>query len=113
MTNFKAQLNRDRKRVFHNSREFAEIRKIEYEGNEYKIPVVLDYEAAKSRNKGASDHVEGIYLIDLTVYIDLDDINKLPRRGDPIEIDGELYTIANVENWHGEVVLNLEAMKEW
>lgn len=26
--NFKAQLDRDRKRVFHNSREFAEIREI-------------------------------------------------------------------------------------
>ena len=46
---FKAQLDRDRKRVFHNSREFAEIREIEYDGDYYKIPVVLDYEAAKDR----------------------------------------------------------------
>lgn len=111
--NFKAQLDRDRKQVFHNSREFAEIREIEYDGDYYKIPVVLDYEAAKDRKKPSSDHAEGIFLVDLVVYIDLDDINRIPRKGNQISIDGDLYNIVTVENRHGEIVLNLEAFTEF
>ena len=106
--NFKAQLDRDRKRVFHNSREFAE-----YGGDYYKIPVVLDYEAAKDRKKPSADHAEGIFLVDLVVYIDLDDINRIPRKGNQISIDGDLYNIVMVENRHGEIVLNLEAFTEF
>ena len=111
--NFIAQLDRDRKRVFHNSREFAEIREIEYDGDYYKIPVVLDYEAAKDRKKPSADHAEGIFLVDLVVYIDLDDINRIPRKGNQISIDGDLYNIVTVENRHGEIVLNLEAFTEF
>lgn len=112
MRNFKAQLDRDRKRVFHNSREFAEIKEIEYEGDFYKIPVVLDYEAAKDRKKPSTDHADGIFLVDLVVYIDLDDINEIPRKGCQISVDGELYTIVTAENRRGEIVLNLEALTE-
>lgn len=111
--NFKAQLDRDRKRVFHNSREFAEIKEIEYDGAYYKIPVVLDYEAAKDRVKSGSDHAGGIYLVDLVVYIDLDDITTVPRKGHQIAIDGDLYNIVTVENRRGEIVLNLDAFTEF
>ena len=111
--NFKAQLDRDRKRVFHNSREFAEVKEIEYNGGYYKIPVVLDYVAAKDRAKPSSDHADGIYSVDLVVYIDLDDITEVPRKGKQIAIDGNLYNIVTVENRRGEIVLNLEAFTEF
>lgn len=47
------------------------------------------------------------------VYIDLDDINRIPRKGNQIAIDGDLYNIVTVENRHGEIVLNLEAFTEF
>ena len=110
---FKAQLDRDRKRIFHNPREFAEIKAIEYNGNYYKIPVVLDYASAKDRAKQSSDYAEGIYSVDLVVYIDLDDITEVPRKGKQIAVDGDWYNIVTVENWRGEIVLNLQAFTEF
>lgn len=112
MRNFKAQLDRDRKKVFHNCREFAELKEIEYEGNHYKIPVVLDYEAAKDRKKPSADHAEGVFVFDLVVYIDLDDINEVPRKGRQFVIEDDIYTIISVENRRGEIVLYLEMLDE-
>lgn len=112
MLNFKAQLERDVKAVFHNSREFAEKTEIEYDGNFYNIPVVLDYEGAADRKKPSADHADGIFLVDLVLYIAFSDLKVVPKMGHTIEVKGDLYRIVKVGNENGEIVLDLEMFDE-
>lgn len=74
MANFKAQLERDLKAVFHNGQEFAEVKEIGYNGNYYKIPVVIDSEGAKDRQKPSTDNADGIFAVDMVMYAAYSDL---------------------------------------
>lgn len=110
--NFKEQLERDVKAVFHNTSEFAEEKMICYSGKYYTVPVILDYEGAQERKKPSSDNADGIFLVDAKLYVALSDINFIPRQGANIEIEDDMYRIVKVGNEAGEIVLDLERLDE-
>lgn len=110
--NFKEQLERDVKAVFHNTKEFAETKDIYYNGKYYTVPVIIDYEGAKDRKKPSSDNADGIFLVDARLYVAFSDLKFMPRQGANIEIDDDIFKIAKVENEAGEIVLDLERLDE-
>ncbi len=112
MAGFKAQIKRDLEKVFHNADEHADNVKVEYNGKTLTIPVIIDHEGAMDRAKPSSDHAEGVFIADLTVYISFYDIGIVPRKETSIEIDGTSYNILRVGFDAGEITLDLEVMDE-
>ncbi len=110
--NFKAQVERDLTAVFHNSDEFADVVEFWIGENRYKGPVILDDSGIQDRKRPSADHVDGLVLVDLVMYIPLSLLKTSPKKGQSVEIDDDVYTIAKVNNEAGEVVLYLEMLAE-
>lgn len=112
---FKYQADQDIKKVFHNSGEFAEITEFYLDNEPIVAKVVLDYSEYNDRKKAGrseKDHVEGLYNVELIMYISLESLKKTPRKGQEIEINNEFYTIGKVKNEMGEIILYLERLME-
>lgn len=110
--NFKAQLDNDLKKVFHNSGEFAEVIEFYYNNKPIKAKVVLDYSEYNERKKAGSDNAEGLFNVDLIMFITLEALGKMPRKGQEMEINDEYYTISKVKNEVGELTIYLERIME-
>lgn len=110
--NFKAQIDKDLKNVFHNTAGFADKVKFYYDNKPYNLPIVLDYAEYTDRKKTRSDHVEGLFHVDLIMYVSLEGLKKIPRKGQEIEIGKEIYTIEKVKNEMGELTLYLGLIME-
>lgn len=109
---FKEAMKQDIANVFHNTSEFAEEMTVKYDGERYKIPVVLDRSGEKDRKTYVTDHAQGLFICDATAYINADDLPAHPRKDRKIEIEGDLYKIAKVEIEMGEIVLYLEMLDD-
>lgn len=109
--NFKAQITSDIKKVFHNSKEFAEVQEIYYNGKLIKAPVVIDY-SEENEKKAGNGNIDSLLSCDLLVFVPLEELEKVPRRGQEIEVSGEIYTITKVKNEVGEVVIYLSTIAE-
>jgi hypothetical protein len=112
MKNFKDQIRRDIADVFHNTREFAEMTKFTYGGNVYNVSAVLDYTGAAERKKPGSDHAEGLFAVDLSMYLSQSELGFIPKRGMDVELGDSLFRIVKVEAEEGEIILRLEALYE-
>lgn len=112
MKNFKEMLDMDLKTTFYNTEEFAQVKRIKYDGIVKDIPVIFDSEETKDRNGIGTDHAEGIYGKFVVVRIQLSDLGKEPRRGARFWIENELYTIANVLDEYNELIIDLERFDE-
>ena len=110
--NFKAQVERDLTAVFHNSTEHGDVLEFWISGTRYKGPVILDDGGAQDRKKPSTDHVDGLVLVDLVMYVPLSILNQIPKRGLNAEIDGDLYEIKKVHPEAGDIVLYLERLTE-
>lgn len=110
--NFKAQVERDIKTVFHNSDEHADVVVFHYDGKRYKAPVIMDYTGAVERTKRFNDYGQGIFLVDVVMYVSFEDIKVIPRKDRTIEIGDDVFTIKKVEHEAGEIVLHLEMYDE-
>ncbi len=112
MSGFKDQIARDIATVFHNTEEFADTMDVEYNDEFYSIPVIVDSEISKDRTKTAKDNSEGIYVVDITVFIAFEDLGIVPRKETEIKIGGVEYRIVNVAFNAGEITLDLEMLDE-
>jgi len=112
MRNFKAQADRDLLEVFHNTAEHADELEFWIAGTRYKGPVIIDDGGAQDRSRKEDDHVEGLTVVDLVMYVPLSVIHRIPKRGLNIELEGILYEIKKVHPEAGEVVLYLERLTE-
>ena len=112
MPGFKAQVKRDIKKVFNNAAEHADITQVEYNGVQYKIPIVIDHDGARDRQRPSSDHADGIFIADMTVYISFYDLKIVPRKETTITIGGVDYNIVKVGCDAGEITLDLELLDE-
>ena len=113
MSDFKAQVERDISAVFHNAEEFADLMEVEYNGKTYKdIPVVIDNEIAKEREKARGDNSVGIFSFDVTAFMSFKDLKIVPRKETKIVIGGVTYNIVQVAFDVGEITLDLELLEE-
>ena len=110
--NFKEQIERDLLSVFHNSREHADVLEFWIAGKRYKGPVILDDGGAQDRKKLADDHAEGIFTVDLVLYVPLSILQVVPKKGQTVEIREDAFTITKVHTEAGEIVLYLEMFQE-
>jgi len=109
---FKVQIKRDLKEVFHNADEHADMVDVKYNGKKYNIPVVIDSEGAKDRKRGSKDNADGIFIADLTVYINYADLKTMPRKEQKIKISGKQYNIIKSGFNAGSITLDLEDLEE-
>ncbi len=109
---FRDMFANDLKNVFHNADEFAELMEVEYNGETYNIPVVIDSEIAKERTKESGDNSVGIFAMDITAFISFADLGIVPRKETEIKLGGVAYSIVNVAFDMGEITLNLEMLDE-
>ena len=104
--NFKAQVERDLTAVFHNAREHADVMEFWIDGVRYKGPVIIDDGGAQDRKKPSTDHVDGLVLVDLVVYVPLSLLKTIPQKGLNMEIGDHIYQITKVHPEAGEIVLS-------
>ena len=111
MKNFKEMLDKDLD-TFYNTEEFAEVRRIKYDGISKDIPILFEAEETKDRKGIGNDHAEGIYGKFITIRVRLKDLEKEPRQGARFWIDNSLYMITNVLTEYNEFILDLERFDE-
>lgn len=110
--NFKAQIERDLTEVFHNSGELADDLEFWIGETRYKGSVILDDGGAEDRKKPSTDHADGLFLVDLVMYVPLSLLKTVPKKGMNVEIGDDVYTITKVHPEAGEIVLYLEMLTE-
>ena len=82
------------------------------DGVRYKGPVIIDDGGAQDRKKPSTDHVDGLVLVDLVVYVPLSLLKTIPQKGLNMEIGDHIYQITKVHPEAGEIVLYLEMLTE-
>lgn len=114
---FKDAIKADNDRIFLNLEEFAEKRKVQYDGETHDITLVM--QKCKTERDTEKTSLQGIYDKLLTVHFSAD--NFIPEQGKLIEIsDGEAlgsiymrrYRIVTSDVEMGIVRLELEAQDE-
>ena len=91
--------------VFHNSNEHSDVLEFWISGTRYKGPVILDDGGAQDRKKPSTDHVDGLILVDLVMYVPLSLLKRTPKKDETVEIGDDVYTITKVHPEAGEIVL--------
>ena len=113
MKNFKEMLDKDLDSTFYNLSEFAQLKRVECDGIDKKIPVILDSEETKERQNTASgDNAEGFYGKYIVVRVRLSDMEKEPASGMRFWIGSNLFMITDVRNEYNELIIGLERYDE-
>ncbi len=112
MRSFKAQVERDLTTVFHQGGAHGDVLEFWLDGIRYKGPVILESGVMGERPRTAADHAEGLFQVDLTLYVPLSLLRMTPRKGQALEINHETYVVAQVGVEAGEIALRLEMLAE-
>lgn len=118
MSAFKDMVERDVKKVFLNTDEYAEERDIIYDGVRYKdVDSVLADIKEEDRRQLVSDRLEGLYLVSAVLHCAADDIGgSAPEKGSRIKIRDEgfmrEFRVASSICELGMVCAELEAIDE-
>ena len=112
MKNFKEMLDKDLDTTFYNTEEFAQVKRVKYDGIVKNIPVIFDSEETKERNAAGGDHAEGIYGRYTVIRVRLSDMGKEPRQGARFYLENDLFTVASVLNEYNELIIDLERFDE-
>lgn len=110
--------------VFCNPDEFAELRRVVYEGVTYDgedgqgIPIVLTKAREKDRRQLKDDYGEGIFRVNATMHCDVRHLGGIvPEKGTKLRISEgpdfyQIYYIVTSSCPMGMVILELEALDE-
>ena len=79
---------------------------------DHKPHIIIDDGGAQDRKKPSTDHVDGLVLVDLVVYVPLSLLKTIPQKGLNMEIGDHIYQITKVHPEAGEIVLYLEMLTE-
>ena len=104
--NFKDIIKSDVSNVFINFDEFAEKRVID--GKD--MMVVVDNNELIEREQGRSQnsYIEGIYKKKLLLYVQADDMERLPAIGRLMTVDDELFRVIDAVDEMGVYSISLE-----
>ncbi|MBR2131401.1 MAG: hypothetical protein IJ955_02490 [Oscillospiraceae bacterium] len=122
MSGFQDMVAADIHSVFLNSREFAEVRTVEYNGETYQdIPIVLSGPKEQSRYQLRTDHMQGLYKVSAVLHCAQSDLGgALPEKGCSLKINNreggggyfKKYYVASSICEMGMLRLELEAIDE-
>lgn len=105
MSSFKEMVKEDISTVFLNELEFAD----EHEVNGKKMRLIVDNNEQIEREKRLNQHMDGIYVKQLLVYLSAADFGKLPKHGTLFTLDGKDYKVADAIDEMGVYSITLEA----
>lgn len=103
MNSFKDFLEYDND-VFINSEEFAETHTV----NGKEMDIVVDDDLSKERNNKTTDS-QGLYTSEKTLFIKKDDYGEKPVIYGTLNLDGDIYTISDVEDDGSMYIIDLVA----
>lgn len=114
MSAFKDMVARDVLNVFQNIDEFAENRRVFYNGEDFgTIPVILDQGKEKAREIAVeTDHGLGVYAVDVTFYAAFEHMGCVPEQSQRIWIDDVEYRIETSACEMGQIALGLRRHDE-
>ncbi len=89
--------------IFFNQDEFAELHEID--GRE--IEAIVDSDILKIRSQNKYERFDGVYKGEVAVFIRASDFPNRPVFGQPMRLDGKLYTVVECSEDMGvlEIVL--------
>lgn len=116
---FKETVAAENSKVFCNPAEFADLRKVSYDGNDYfDVPVVMTKLKEKDRAASVKDHAQGIYLVTAIAHFPIESLGgHVPEKGQQITISDDTgfdreYYVAQSGCEGGMVRIELEAYDE-
>lgn len=116
---FRDMVLADNEKVFSNTDEFADLRDVVWDGDEYPdVPVTITQLKEKDRSVSSKDHAQGIYLVTTIVHFPRNKLGgNVPEKGTRIAIADETgfmkeYYVAQSGCDLGMVRLELEAYDE-
>lgn len=122
MSAFKDMVAHDIDAVFMNVDEFAVLRTIRYDGEEYvDVPVVLDQLEEKDRKPNVNDHAEGLYRVTDLLFCSRAKLGgKLPEVGQKLKVNNReggggffrTYYVASSTEKNGMLQVGLGAIDE-
>jgi len=104
--------------VFLNTEEFADIRTLRYDGEDYIIPAVMSNFKERDRRQLQNDHAAGLYQVTQTLHCALAALGGvMPEKGARIEVSDETgymesYYVASSASEAGMLRIELEAINE-
>ncbi|CAH1058856.1 hypothetical protein [Paenibacillus pseudetheri] len=102
VVNLRDQIKIDNQRTFLNTKEFADIFKID--GKEVKA--VLN---SATDSKHPLAYAEGVSLVTETLYVDELELGYIPEQGQRMNVNGKMRTLIRVASEKGMLALYLEA----
>lgn len=106
--NFKTQLEKDAEKIFFNLNEFAEIKRLEYDGKIKDIPVIIENDET-NMYKGKA---EGLSNYSVIISFMLKDFDITPKRIDGIYVNDDFYRIDKVISEKDIITLYLSEIDE-
>lgn len=105
MSAFKDMVKEDISSVFLNDLEFAD----EHEVNGKTMRLIIDNNEQIEREKRLNQHMDGIYVKQLLVFLSAADFGKLPKHGALLILDGKDYRVTDAIDEMGVYSITLEA----
>lgn len=102
---FKDIIKRDVKAVFLNTEEFSEIHTV----NGKPMAAQIDNNEQIEREKRYNQHMDGIYVKQILMYVSEADFGPLPKQGTSVSLDGKTYRVADAISEDGVYSVTLEA----
>ena len=91
--------------VFFNLDEFADIHTI----NGVEMPCQVDNNERLEREKRFSQHMDGVYMDSVPIYVPAEYFDKLPTRGATLSFDGKQFRVAEATDEGQVYFIVLEA----
>lgn len=102
---FKDIIKRDVQQTFLNVDEFSEIHTV----NGKPMAVQIDNNEQIEREKRYSQHMDGIYVKQVLMYVSAEDYGPLPKQGTAVSLDKRSYRVADAIAEDGTYSITLEA----
>lgn len=102
---FKDIIKSDVKNIFLNTDEFSEMHTV----NGKPMAVQIDNNEQIEREKRYNQHMDGIYVKQILMYVSAEDYGPLPKQGTSVSLDGRAYRVEDAISEDGVYSITLEA----
>ena len=102
---FKDIIKNDVKQTFLNVEEFSEMHTV----NGKLMAAQIDNNEQIEREKRYNQHMDGIYVKQILMYVSAEDYGPLPKQGASVSLDKRMYRVADAISEDGVHSITLEA----
>lgn len=102
---FKDIIKNDVKKIFLNPDEFSDVHTV----NGKPMAVQIDNNEQIEREKRHNQHMDGIYVKQILMYVSAEDYGPFPKQGASVSLDKRMYRVADAISEDGVYSITLEA----